>query len=249
MVQVVTFVTGTSSSASKWLEYETYAQMGWKGVLFAVVVGAVLFGVIKHHIGFRNIGPNEAGIREIFGFKLWKLGPGPHFYITGFTNVRKAPLAVSQIDLVGEAKLLKIVWRYDVSVLLRVIDSRKALIARIYFVEDSDKADMENAENIKQVTTLLKRSVRRLVEAGNTPDDIEAKLKTTKKVRLERDYGSRVLDVLVTELVPRPHSELAEAIRDSGPNAAILGAVLADEEISRTGHPHLEALDGGGGAS
>jgi hypothetical protein len=239
----------SASALEKWLEYDTYTQLGWRGVLFAVLVGSLIFGIFKHHVGFRNIGPNEGGIREFFGIKLWKLRPGPHFYITGFSNVRKAPLAVGQIDLVGEVRRGELIYRYEVAVQIHVINTRAALIARIYFAEDNDKTDMDNAENVKQITTVLKRSLRKLLETEATANEIEKGMKKARRRRLEEKYGSKVFDVLVTELVPRPHSELSAAIRQLPLPPEKVAAVLGAEEALVEGHPHLEALPGGVGAS
>ncbi len=239
----------SASALEKWLEYDTYIQLGWRGVLFAVLIGSLIFGIFKHHVGFRNIGPNEGGIREFFGVKLWKLGPGPHFFITGFTNVRKAPLAVGQIDLLGEVRRDELIYRYDVAVQIRVINTRAALIARIYFAEDNDKSDMDNAENVKQITTILKRSLRKLVESGASADEIEKGMKKARKKRLEEKYGSKVFDVLVTELVPRPVSELSAAIRQSPLPPEKIAAILAADNPSGDGTRHLEAIEGGVSAS
>lgn len=234
----------------KWLEYDTWAQMGWKGVMFAILVGSIIFGIFKHHIGFRSIGPNEGGIRELFGIKLWRLGPGPHFYITGFSNVRKAPLAVGQIDLVGQVRRKELIYQYEVAAQIHVINTRRALIARIYFAEDNDKTDMDNAENVKQITTVLKRSLRKLLESDASADEIEKGMRKARRKRLEEKYGSRVFDVLVTELVPRPVSELSSAIRQTPlPPETVATILEADEAQVADGHPHLEAIPGGIGAS
>lgn len=237
-------------AVEQYLEYQTYTELGWKGIIFAILVGSLIFGVLKQNIGFRSIGPNEGGIRELFGVKLWKLGPGPHFYITGFSSVRKAPLAVSQIDLNGEVPRGGLVYQYEVAVFTEVINTREALIARIYFVEDNDKTNMENAENTKQLTALLKRNLRQLLETEASAEVIEERLKKMSRKRLNRDYGSRVRSVLVCELVTRPLSEVAAAIKASRTDtAAIAGVLAASESHVGDGPPYLEAIEGGVGAS
>jgi len=228
-------------TSQDFLDYHTYSELGWKGVIFAVLVGSLIFSVVKHHIGFISIGPNEGGIRELFGLKLWKLGPGPHFYISGFSTVRKAPLGISEVDLAGEFSLTELTWQYSVVVLIQVLNSRDALIARIYKAEDSDKTDMQNTQNTKQVTAILKRNLRILLESGATAVLVETELKTMSEKQIE-GYGSEICNVLVCELVKRPLSEVADAIRNSGNP---LGAI-SDQMVNGTHHP-LVALEGGVG--
>jgi len=233
-------------AAEKYLEMQTWADLGWKGIIFALLMASLIFGVIKHHIGFIGIGPVEAGIREFCGIPLWKLGPGPHFNIDGFWKVRKAPLAISQIDLKGEFPLDGLTYQYHVAVLVQVINTRQALIDRIYKAEDNDKSNMVNSENTKQVTTILTNRARKLFEKGASAAQVETKLKQ-KAAKRVKSYGSEICDVLVEELVLRPQSEIADAIRHSRPDPDTLVGGAADEiDLTQADDRHgLEVLDGG----
>jgi len=234
----------------------TWQELGFWGAVFAIAVGILIFSIVKNHVGFINIGPNEGGYRELFGITLWKLGPGPHFFVTGFTNVRKAPLARHQIDLIGQVPIGKKVKQpyvvtYDVSVITQVIPTKEALRALIYNTEDNDKTNMVNSENIKQVTSLFRRNLRKLIQAGRDEDAIEKKLSKRCKKKLETVYGRKTVEVLVNEIAIRPSSETALAIRSLGNNP--LGPTIAAFLPEVTGHtgterPHFDTIEGGANA-
>ncbi|MEP6710454.1 MAG: SPFH domain-containing protein [Candidatus Saccharibacteria bacterium] len=169
------------------------------------------------------IGPNEAGIRECCGVKLWKLGPGPHPDVEGLWKVRKVSIAEKQIDIEGQVHTADGVKQYQLGVKIRVMNTKAALIARIYRAEDNDKSNMENSQAEEQVTLLLKRNARKLFEDTPTADNVESNLQPKSEEDAE-GYGYQIVSVLVSELVIRPLSEVAQAIKDSGPNNPGVGS-------------------------
>lgn len=202
---------------SEWLDYQFWADMGWKGVVFAIFTVALIFSIVKGKIGFVMIGPNEAGIREFCGLKLWKLGPGPHPDVEGFWKVRKVSVAEKQIVIEGQVQTTEGVKLYKLAGKIRVMNTKEALIARIYRAEDTDKSNMENSQAEEQVTLLLTRNARKLFEVNPTADNVEYRLASNSKEEVEA-YGYEIISVLVAELVIRPLSEVADAIKKSGPN-------------------------------
>lgn len=224
--------------AEDFVDYHTYIEMGWKGVLFAIVAAAILFGILKGKVGFVSVGPSEAGIRELFGVRLWRIGPGPHLNLEGFWKARKASVAIIEVDLTGEYPSEGYTKQYTTSVWLRVQDTKQALIAHMYRAQDLARDNMENSEAVKQATSLLKRNLRVLLEAGADAAEAETQLENiTHKVMLEK-YGYVIDEVLVTELTARPQSELAKAITNA--NGPLGAAAVAAEESD--GRAHLEVV-------
>lgn len=209
VVQLIPLFGGGATSTV--LDYHWWQQQGWKGILFALVTGVIAFGIAKSHIGFISIGPNEGGIRELFGLKLWKLGPGPHFHITGFSTVRKVSLAIKQFSVRGSVETQGRTYNYRIAVKAHVDNTREALIARIYSAEDNDKTNMVNNENERQIIATLTQSSRKLLTRYSDIDMLEERLTGATKQQLAK-YGYVVDEVIGEEFVLRPLAELAKAV-------------------------------------
>lgn len=239
--QVVPFASmGVSSLADP----HFWAEQGWKGALITVLLVAILFSLYKGKIGIASFGPSEAGMRELLGIKLYRIGPGPHLDIEGFWKARKTSIAIQQIDLAGEISVDGYTKQYTCAVHLHVQDSKEALVAQMYRAQDLNRENMENSEANKQATAVLKRNFREILEQGTTASDAETKLEAVCHKELREKYGYEIDLVLVTELTDRPMSELARAVAESG---RFDGATLS--AAAGHGPPHLEAIEGGVGAS
>lgn len=222
-------------------DYRKYQEMGWTAFCIMILIGIVILAVLRGKISIVSIGPSEAGIRELFGVRLWRIGPGPHLNIEGFWKARKASIAVIEVDLVGEYPLEGYTKQYSASVWLRVQDTKEALIAHMYRAQDLNRDNMENSEAVKQATTMLKRNLRVILEEGEGATVAEQQLEYITHKELLGKYGYEIDQVLVTELADRPLSELARAVATSNNT---MGAVLG---VTTPGHPHLEAVSGGAG--
>lgn len=221
-----------------------WAEQGWKGALITVFLVAILFSLYKGKIGIASFGPSEAGMRELLGIKLYRIGPGPHLDIEGFWKARKTSIAIQQIDLSGEFTVNGYTKQYTAAVHIHVQDSKQALVAHMYRAQDLNRENMENSEALKQATAILKRNFRTILEQDIAPVCAEEQLEAACHKELREKYGYEIDQVLVTELTDRPMSELARAVVDSGRFADATLSVAAEQ-----GPPHLEAIDGGVGAS
>lgn len=221
-----------------------WAEQGWKGALITVLLVAVLFSLYKGKIGIASFGPSEAGMREFLGIKLYRIGPGPHLDIEGFWKARKTSVAIQQVDLAGEIAVGGYTKQYTAAVHIHVQDSKQALIAHMYRAQDLNRENMENSEALKQATAILKRNFRMILEQGLAPVYAEEQLEAVCHKELREKYGYEIDQVLITELTDRPMSELARAVAESGRFEDATLSAAADQ-----GPPHLEAIEGGIGAS
>lgn len=224
-----------------------WAEQGWKGAIATILLITVLFAIYKGAIGIVSIGPSEAGVRELFGVRLWRIGPGPHLNIEGFWKARKTSLAVIEVNLAGEYPLGDYTKQYTCAVWLRVQDTREALFAHMYRAQDLNRDNMENSEAVKQATSLLKRNLRVILEEGLNATRAEEQLEYVTRKQLLEKYGYEIDEVLLTEVTDRPLSELARAVdkNDGKLSAAGIAAATATEGSP----PHFTAIQGGVGAS
>lgn len=234
--QVALYVSlSNASDPNYWLE------QGWKGAIATILLLAVFFSIYKGAIGIVSIGPSEAGVRELFGVRLWRIGPGPHLNIEGFWKARKTSLAVIEVSLSGEYPLTNYTKQYTCEVWLRVQDTKEALFAHMYRAQDLNRDNMENSEAVKQATSLLKRNLRVILEEGYSASQAEQQLEYVTHKQLLEEYGYEIVEVLLTEITDRPMSELARAVAENGDvTNAVAGAIGAGQTL-----PRLSAVDGG----
>lgn len=221
-LQVVPFMT-----QGDLLDPDTYKELGFKGAMFAISLLILVFCIAKGHIKIVGCGPNEGGIREFFGITLWKVGPGPHLHIAGILPVRKVSFASKQIDLIGAVKQRvgdKLTVDYAVDINIEVRKDKVSIEQRVYGAEDTNRADAENDEAVRQAASLAARFLREVIEEGAEAFEIENSLEE-KWSDAEADelsgeserstYGYRIKSVDVKKFVERELSEISRAIQNS----------------------------------
>jgi hypothetical protein len=233
------------------LNWETYKELGLWGALFAIGMLLLVFSIAKGHIKIIACGPNEGGIRELFGITLWAGGSGPHLHVGGIFAFRKVSFAKRQLNVEDEAyhKMVEpynigIVYSYAMAVKVYVRRDKKSIKRRVYEAEDLNRNDAENDEAVRQVLSQLQRYARTAIEAGVDQYALEQWIKnkweqlaareatgqlpeTSVEFEDERStYGYSIATVDVTRFVLRPYSELARAILHAGnvDLASIVGA-------------------------
>lgn len=241
-VQVVPFM-----SQADMFDPNTYKELGFWGAVFAISMLLFVFCVIKGHIKIIGCGPNEGGIREFFGITLWKAGSGPHLHVSGIFAFRKVSFASREVELKGQVRRGGTVYTFWITIKIRVRNTKESIRLRVYKAEDLNRADAENDEAVKQVTSLLQHIARKVLEVGIADEEIEkavedewgklelAELHGTVSDRDRSTYGYEILWVDLEELVERELSEVARALRNNdAPEAAdAVGAVIQFGE--RTG--------------
>ncbi len=212
---------------SDFLDPDTYKELGFFGAAFAITMLVIVFCVFKGHIKFIACGPNEGGIREVFGITLWKCGSGPHLHISGIFAFRKVSFAFKEIETQDEVNRHGSVFDYSIGVKVRVRNSKESIKLRVYAAEDLNRGDGENDEATRQLTSQLTAIVREVLEADTRPEDIERAVKDYwGKIELDElhgtatdqgrsTYGYEILCVWNRKLVERPQSEMARAIKGS----------------------------------
>lgn len=233
--QVVPFVSMSNAT-----DPQFWVEQGWKGALLTVILLVVGLTVWKGKLGFVSIGPSEAGIRELCGKVLWRVGPGLHPDAEGIWKVRKTSVARIKIRLDDEYGHGNLTWQYGVTVWLKVADTKAALIAQIYTAQDLNRENMENSEAVEQATDLLMGNLRELLEEGVTSTNLMKHLKKASKKELLVDYGYLVVKTRIRRLVKRPQSELAEAIANGKLSSGTYGAF-----IESSVRPDFEVITGG----
>lgn len=210
-------------SLTEYTDLGYWQQRGLKSLMFAIVVGVIIFAVIKGGIGFVTIGPNEAGIREFCGLKLWRVGPGLHFNIEGLWKVRKCSVAEFEVEVESEVMMGSIpqhsyTIEYIVGCTLKVGDTKADLVAQIYNAKDTDRENMENTTAEKLAKMNLQSTIRKLIENGHGGKKLE-RLVIKKAQPAMRRYGYIMVNVMIQKYALRPQSELADALRTSGSNS------------------------------
>lgn len=218
-------------SLSNATDYHYWASLGFKGALITICIAVIVLSVWKGKIGFISISPSEAGIRELCGWRLWRVGPGLHPDIEGVWKVRKTSVALIKIRIDDECGIEMLTWQFGVTIWLQVVDSKNALIAQIYNAQDLTRENMENSEAVEQAKDILIGNTRELLEGGVAASDLAKRLKKVSKKELLNGYGYCIRKSKVRHLVKRPQSELAEAITNSRLSPAVLGGVLGHLEV------------------
>lgn len=233
--QVVPFVSMSNAT-----DPQFWGEQGWKGALLTIILLVVGLAIWKGKIGFVSIGPSEAGIRELCGKVLWRVGPGLHPDAEGIWKVRKTSVARTKIRLDNESGHGNLTWQYGVTVWLKVADTKQALIAQIYTAQDLNRENMENSEAVEQATDLLTGNLRGLLEGGVTATSLMKRLKKVSKKELLADYGYLIVKTRIRRLVKRPQSELAEAIANGKLSSGLYGVLIEGSE-----RPDFEVIIGG----
>lgn len=226
-------------SQADMFDINTYKELGWRGAIFAIGLLLGVFCVVKGHIKIVGCGPNEGGIREFFGYTLWKVGPGAHLHIAGIFPVRKVSFASEQIDLVSSVttcvETVRFTYDYAIDVNLRVRNDKESIRLRVYSAADTNRGNMENEEALRQAGSLVSDLLREIIEAGTVANEVAGTLKRYwHEVELQESfdseqctYGYGIRSVNVKKLVEREFSEIARAISGGEPPSVIGGVVAA----------------------
>ncbi len=209
----------------------TYRALGITGTIFALTLLVLGFSIAKGHIRVASCGPNEGGIREFFGRTLWKCGPGPHLHIGGIFAFRKISFADREVVLTGEVERRGTFYRYDIMAILYVLGTKEAIRERVYRAEDTNRDDVENGAALKQVGALLQSRLKSLLADGTDEAELEEAVRIVWGEDSVPPYGYAIRSIEVRELVQRPTSEMADAIKLGGyaPSVALLGEAAHSE--------------------
>jgi len=235
IMQLVPF----SLTQADMFDIQTYKDLGFKGVLFAIGLLLFVFCVAKGHIKIVGCGPNEGGYREFFGITLWKVGSGPHLHIAGIFPVRKVSFASEQVNLVSsvarEVGDIRFTYDYAIDVNLQIRNDKESIRQHVYGAADTNRGDTENREAKRQAGSLAADLIREIIEERPVANEIEGALKELwRRVEAEESfdsdrstYGYGIKSVNVVKLVERELSEVARAIRHEDPPASVSAVVSA----------------------
>lgn len=233
--QVVPFL-----SQGDLLDPMTYKELGLFRAIFALSVLVVVFCIAKGHIKVIACGPNEGGIREFFGITLWKGASGPHLHISGIFAFRKVSFASDEVVLNGKVNRESTVYTFEITINIRVRQTKEGIRRRVYQAVDLNRGDGENDQALKQVTSLLRATVRQILEANTPENELEktilahwgqmelAELRGTASDRDRSTYGYEILWINTEELVEREFSEISRALRSNAGSdvSRAVGAVI-----------------------
>lgn len=225
------------------LRYDTFIALGWYNILWLVGIVAVALAARAGKIGFRVVGRNERGARELFGFPVWKVFRGAHFFIAGILDVRKVPVVPIALDISQrihgpDRKIMG----YRGTIFVEVDKKWKALKKAIYNTFDPDKKDLENEARDKQTKVIASGAIRRIL-TGQESVDVLTKEALVRECGgdLWNEYGNFIVRIVNEEYTPVDMQIVANAIEKSEGEVALLPAVIHDEGTG-DGPPNLSLV-------
>lgn len=187
-------------------------DLGWGNLLYLLIVGLVVLAFKNNWIGIITFGPNDRGLREFFGRPRKLLRDGPHPYIKGLSNMRRASIAVSVIDIEKRVHIAGRTWDYKLAISVRILDARSAIMAAIYTTFDETKTDAYNAQRLSYIHRTVAAAIKALVEEDAVPfGGLSSELIMDKCGEdLIATCGTEVVTVMLSECAPSDAQTIAD---------------------------------------